>query len=312
MIAYASDSLNIDTIRDVLGIIKENVYFDIIQAIEKRDNEDIIYKINQLINSGFSISNFINGFNEYLRNCMLQKIDYSGGNNISSDSQKWLQGNCRLTTTDFLRMLDLSLQFESNLKFIKEPLVSMEALFIKLSLMDSSINIAHFLSGNKQKVVREKAQKTSEKSNTPINIPVTEKLTPVTNSSSPLESQADNKNKLTLKDITNSWDEIITQLDKKNSKIAHFLEESKLCGFDGKEILIEIINGQKFHLKTLDKDTEQIESVMNDILNQKIRIKFHIQKSTDKTKNVEKKTSEKTDHPLFIKVLETFEGEIIR
>jgi len=61
-----------------------------------------------------------------------------------------------------------------------------------------------------------------------------------------------------------------------------------------------------FHLKTLDKDAEQIESVMNDILNQKIRIKFHIQD------NSEKKTPEKTEHPLFMKVLETFEGEIIR
>ena len=48
---------------------------------------------------------------------------------------------------------------------------------------------------------------------------------------------------------------------------------------------------------------------MNDILKQKIGIKFHIRE------NSEKKTEEKkaeTEHPLFMKVLETFEGEIIR
>ena len=56
---------------------------------------------------------------------------------------------------------------------------------------------------------------------------------------------------LTLEDITNSWSKIIAQLEKKNSKIAHFLQEAKLCSFDGKQILIEIINGQIFHLKSL-------------------------------------------------------------
>jgi len=65
-------------------------------------------------------------------------------------------------------------------------------------------------------------------------------------------------------------------------------------------------NNHRFHLKTLDKDAGQIESVMNDILNQKIRIKFRIQE------NPEKKKTESTEHPLFMKVLETFEGEIIR
>ena len=97
---------------------------------------------------------------------------------------------------------------------------------------------------------------------------------------------------------------------KKNSKIAHFLQEAKLCSFDGKQLLIEIINGQMFHLKTLDKDAEQIESVMNGILNQKIRIKFHIQDKPEK--KTEKKKAESMEHPLFMKVLETFEGEIVR
>ena len=60
------------------------------------------------------------------------------------------------------------------------------------------------------------------------------------------------------------------------------MEDVKLCSFDGKQVLIELIYGKKFHLKTLEKDAGQIESVMNDILNQKIRIKFHIQDNSEK------------------------------
>ena len=63
-------------------LIKKNVYLNIIRTIEKRDNEDVIYQLNQLINAGFSISDFISGFNEYLRNCMLQKIGDSSEMNM--------------------------------------------------------------------------------------------------------------------------------------------------------------------------------------------------------------------------------------
>ena len=53
VIAYSSDSLDVETMRDILGIIKENVYLNIIRNIEKRDNENVVYQLNQLINAGF-------------------------------------------------------------------------------------------------------------------------------------------------------------------------------------------------------------------------------------------------------------------
>ena len=327
-IAYASDALDVETIRDVLGIIKENVFLNIIQTIEKRDHKEVIHQLNQLIDAGYAISDFISGFNEFLRNCMIQKTGESAKLNLSENSLNWLQTGCRFSTADFLRMLDLSLQFESKLRFLQQPQISLEALFIKLSMMDASVDIASILSGEVPKTISVKkpeSQKpsiTTENPDSPLvqtepmespqpteNNPVTEKLTTPTPPvvSEPVPQQARN---LTLEDFNNSWTEIIEGLEEKNSKIAHFLEEAKLSSFDGKQLLIELVNGHRFHLKTLEKDAEQIASVINDKLNQKIRIKFHIQENNEE--KPEKKKPESAEHPLFMKVLETFEGEIIR
>ena len=49
---------------------------------------------------------------------------------------------------------------------------------------------------------------------------------------------------------------------------------------------------------------------MTDILKQQIDIKFHIQENSGE--KPEKNKSKNAEHPLFMKVLETFEGEIIR
>ena len=327
-IAYASDALDVETIRDVLGIIKENVFLNIIQTIEKRDHKEVIHQLSQLIDAGYAISDFISGFNEFLRNCMIQKTGESAKLNLSENSLNWLQSGCRFSTADFLRMLDLSLQFESKLRFLQQPQISLEALFIKLSMMDASVDIASILSGEVPKTISVKkpeSQKpsiTTEKPDSPLvqtepmespqpteNNPVTEKLTTPTPPvvSEPVPQQVRN---LTLEDFNNSWTEIIEGLEEKNSKIAHFLEEAKLSSFDGKQLLIELVNGHRFQLKTLEKDAEQIASVINDKLNQKIRIKFHIQENNEE--KPEKKKPESAEHPLFMKVLETFEGEIIR
>ena len=327
-IAYASDALDVETIRDVLGIIKENVFLNIIQTIEKRDHKEVIHQLSQLIDAGYAISDFISGFNEFLRNCMIKKTGESAQLNLSENSLNWLQTGCRFSTADFLRMLDLSLQFESKLRFLQQPQISLEALFIKLSMMDASVDIASILSGEVPKTISVKkpeSQKpsiTTENPDSPLvqtepidspqpteNNPVIEKLTTPTPPvvSEPVPQQVRN---LTLEDFNNSWTEIIEELEEKNSKIAHFLEEAKLSSFDGKQLLIELVNGHRFHLKTLEKDAEQIASVINDKLNQKIRIKFHIQENNEE--KPEKKKPESAEHPLFMKVLETFEGEIIR
>ncbi len=327
-IAYASDALDVETIRDVLGIIKENVFLNIIQTIEKRDHKEVIHQLSQLIDAGYAISDFISGFNEFLRNCMIKKTGESAQLNLSENSLNWLQTGCRFSTADFLRMVDLSLQFESKLRFLQQPQISLEALFIKLSMMDASVDIASILSGEVPKTISVKkpeSQKpsiTTENPDSPLvqtepidspqpteNNPVIEKLTTPTPPvvSEPVPQQVRN---LTLEDFNNSWTEIIEGLEEKNSKIAHFLEEAKLSSFDGKQLLIELVNGHRFHLKTLEKDAEQIASVINDKLNQKIRIKFHIQENNEE--KPEKKKPKSAEHPLFMKVLETFEGEIIR
>ena len=93
--------------------------------------------------------------------------------------------------------------------------------------------------------------------------------------------------KVTLKDIANSWDGVIARLENKNSKVAHFLEEAKPHSFDGEQALIELKNGMPFHLKTLEKDVGLIESILYDILDHEIKIKFYL--SDNSEKRVEKK-----------------------
>ena len=102
--------------------------------------------------------------------------------------------------------------------------------------------------------------------------------------------------KITLQDIRNSWRDIITRLEQSNSKIAHFLEDVRLHSFDGKQVLVELVNGHRFHLKTLEKDAKLVEEEMYDILGKSIKIKFILQDDLDKLKERMTKLIDKVHH----------------
>ena len=57
-------------------------------------------------------------------------------------------------------------------------------------------------------------------------------------------------------------------------------------------------------------DIAKIEDKIGSVLNEKIRIKFQMKENTEN--KAKQKKPANVEHPLFEKVLETFEGEIIR
>ena len=327
VIAYAENGLDLDTVRDVLGIIDENVFLEILQQIQYKDSKSLIESLNHLVSEGYAISDLISGLNEFFRNCMLHTSGVAQ-NHFSEKSIAWLDSQCTLSTTDFLRMLEISLQYESNLKFMQQPLISLEALFMKFAMLDSSINISQVLSGNTPQnfqinkpevktskisepaVVREKKPSQAphtEKEPEEEKIPPSAEKTAIGKETNP---EIVSKHPPNLADIRQAWPQILKSMEEKNSKIAHFLEEANLITFEDMVLHIEIINGHRFHVKTLEKDTSLIESVLIAYFKQNFKVKFHIEESSEiKT---EKKKPESSEHPLFTQVIETFEGEIIR
>ena len=289
VIAYTNDSFNIDMIRDLLGIIKENIFLDIIKSIEQKNNHDIIHQLNIITDEGYSISDFINGFNEFIRNCMILKSGKNEKIKISDRSIKWVN-ETRFSILDFLKILDLCLKFESKLKTISQPHILLEALFMKLSIIHS-INNNDTLKKN-------------------INLDNSSSAKNVSSESEKKELKANINKKITIEEIKESWISIIEILYKMNSKIGNFLENSIIESYDRGELIIKLEAEYGFHLKTLEKDIDIIENAVKKVLNKKIKVKFNSQETSNN--KVQSKENQSSEHPLFMKVLETFDGEIIR
>jgi len=60
--AFSKDKIDYEMIIDILGIIKEEVYFDLIQSIIMKDINKLLSLINEMIMNGYDIIEFVSGF----------------------------------------------------------------------------------------------------------------------------------------------------------------------------------------------------------------------------------------------------------
>ena len=106
---------------------------------------------------------------------------------------------------------------------------------------------------------------------------------------------------------------MIIEIEKNNSRISNLLEEVKLQDFSNTVLSILLMRDQKFHAKSLQKDSNKIEAVLQEIYGSKIKLNIEIEESSVSQKDEKKQVNEgDKEHPLFMKALETFEGEVLK
>ena len=316
VIVYSDESLDEKTIKNVLGIIDENSFLKILNFIHDANNKEMTLIINQLLEDGYSISNFISGFNDFLRNSMLYKSDTSKTFSLSKNSTEWLLSKCKYSLNEIIKILDLSLQFEAKLKQTKQQKIALDLLLLKLCFIrNNSINIQNDNSTlnieSKNKSIPIEAKKNKEKYD---DLSTSNQINTNDNSTLNIENKTTTnaKKTLTLNQIKENWSNFLIKLEEKNSKLSHFLEDSKLVSLNDKKLIVELFNGNQFQQDSLEKDLNQIENVFNELFNEKIQLQIILNDNTKKENKMKNKENKSREHPLFEKVIDKFDGEIIR
>ena len=343
MICYSNSDLNIENVQKALGVVTENQYSDLLSYVGKRKISSILNIVNEILDNGISINQFIEGLNQFLRDIILIKAN--GKKDITNSYE-----NISFDELDLLTMLDMCLKFQINIKNFKQPKIVLETLIIKLAFLDSTIDIARFIhdnqtynkdtylndsnkdvkTNNKVKGIDDslKAEPKSEgvlKEN--INEVKDENLVSsnddtdaedkkndivVLNQKSNIEE--DKELNVSLSDVNNKWSEIMGIINDKNSKIAIFLENVNVNKIENNILYILVGGVNDFSIKALEKDKKFIEEVINQVLDSKLLLSINYEnknENTDINKNDNKIKSDE-DHPLFMDALNKFDGKLIK
>ena len=328
MICICDNNITIGQVSKSLGIIDDENFMSVLSLVGKRNTKDLLKLFNEIISSGVSMLNFIEGFNKFLNKCLLS--------NAMKEDEKYKefhnlykQNNIDLSELDLLRISEIFLAFQSSFRHLQQPRISIESLLVKLSYIDKTIDIQKFVISNsdlsnKDSEVKKKKNlnKVSEKvkdnmkvDNSPV-VPAdqVESIDEDLDIENKIIDRTDASNKggnISDKSIYDNWNNVLLSINKAN--IVHSLEKIEIENISAKKLSIKILDINEFMYKNLLKDLKLINECINKYFN--IDVQLEISYSENKKKKDKNNTTvdiKDQEHPLFMDAMNKFEGEMVR
>ncbi len=185
--AFTEDEASLDLVRRVLGVLDVTIYFDLLHHIASQSSENVITQANLLFSRGISITEFLQGLSEHIRNLLVVKVaGITAFLDVSdSDAQAYEDQTKYFEERDLLRMQSLVLETLRDQRFVSNQIVSVELMLLKLARSTRALELDALLSGKPAPVRKIPKPK-------PVDLPESEKQikTPEPKSAAKLELES--------------------------------------------------------------------------------------------------------------------------
>ncbi len=321
-----------ELVSETLGLVDQETLFEMTDAIVKKDSAKGMSILNQLIDSGIDLPEFVNSLIQHLRNLLVAKV--AGDSNVLFDVsrdfiEKYKERSSAFSEGDLLRMIKAVADLNVGLKRASDPRILLEMTLMKLLKMESSVNLADVLDkldllegglsgcGNSIHVTgsrpssdrvdnlseKTKSVKTEERAEQSISVGARNENLGRTNVLSP-------------EDIQRTWGEVLKKIKKAKMSLWSLLKDGEVVGLAEDTLTVEFHNGRTFHKRQAERkeNFNLIQKTLGEVFDQPFKLKFELNEakmpSSAKSGDLSPK-DEVTKDPLIKSIMDTFEGEII-
>jgi len=147
LISYTDGKITAEKVRESLGIINEEFYFELTDLILDKDDASILNFVQKIVNTGHDLMDFLYGLEEHFRNLLVVKSTQSTERLNTSDYFKKLyqEKAAHFQPIDLLQFIEILIQGENILKFSPNPQLVLELLLLKLASKPKTVEIEQLL-----------------------------------------------------------------------------------------------------------------------------------------------------------------------
>ncbi len=335
VIAYAGESIKIDDVSAIIGLIPLDVYFEYSTAIVEKDASKMITVLQSIRTMGLPLEDVAQGLNHHFRNLIVGLVpDGESLLDLNEDHKiQYIAHAALWDGKDLLRVNKELNGLEFSLKRVTQPMIHFEMTAMKLMEMDTSVSIGELLSGAKPAEVKKNPKPVVESIETapekvayqPVEA-VAPKAPPpppveeTTRETAPQEETSKPNGKISLEAIDEKWGGLVGKVTKERPSIGTALEHSEPVQLDGNKLIINVYDLPKFSVGNLNRNNQVIEQFVEKHYGVELKIKAeHVERNgTDAPKNPMAKEPPISAAPsqdgetVVSRVLEVFDGEILR
>ena len=351
-ISFCGKEINYDGVVKALGLIADELYFEFTRCIREKDATGTVNMLSSFSGFGIPAPEVMVGMAGHIRNILYAGVkDGESLLEMNTEhKQRYIQESGSWDRRDLLRISQVLTDVAATIRRAQDPYLLLEMTVLKLLEMDRSIYIDQIISSSaSSSKVRSKAPERPE-SVQPIKKPLNpivkkkytdpeKKLTapapviqdPVVSikdknekneTKEQLENNFDKETKaipippdLNIEGMLERWPSIMEKIHLSRPSIGAILEECKPDEFDGNKLIIKTSGGSDFSVKMVERGIPTIEKILADEMGTPIKVNFVNGGGDARSKSKPNKNKPKihpNDNKLFNKIVEVFDGEILR
>lgn len=316
-ISFNREEIIYEDALSLLGIANKDIIFEMIDDINSKNLEKALFTIDEIIQTGKDINQFIKDIINHLRNLLIVKVSKNPKEILNIDEiDNYLEQSKSTDIEYILKTLEIMNDADAKAKWSTNPRIILEMAVIKLVKSEKKLSLEDRV--KELEMIIESGE--YHKSQTPIsnieNRTVKQVEKPKSQEVKKEEFKKeetkkeilDDGSELTIEQIKRQWELVIREIKSKKISIYALIIEGEVLFYENNQLTVGYEKGFEFHRDAINVDNNKkiVEAIVSTHFNKNIALRF-IMKGSKIKEEPKKKDSEEA----VKKVIDFFGEEIV-
>jgi len=258
VLSFGEGPVTAARVREVLGLIPDESYGEMLRAIVERDPAAIFPLVERLLEAGADLGEFVNGAGETLRALLLVGVGGRPEGMTEGLMALVREYAPQLPPADIVRLLTILGESEERLSRSANQRLLVEILLLRWSMLDRTVELSEVI----EALRTGKGDEGRAKGNAPA---------PAAPSPPPL-SPTGQKLEPTLDNVRSVWPAIVADARAKTPLLGSLLAEAEVVAVDGR--MVTLRPGHAVHAEGLERQRETIAQSIGRYVSEAPRVRI--------------------------------------
>lgn len=288
-VSFSSGEIKYEDAIGILGIVNYDFIFNIVDNIIEKNTEEVLILIDEVIESGKDISQFIKDLIHQFRNLMIVKTSKNPAELIEIDQEslnKSIEQTNKISLDFILRSLEILTEADEKSKWSTQPRIILEVAIIQLMKLEEKLSLEERVRLLEEGIVKTPLKKETEKRK--IQEPISNKEhnpeVKVAEEKKDIEEKEpvvyeDNGEELDIDQIISQWDNILQTIKGKKVNVYALLMEGEPLSYSNNVLTIGYKENFGIHRQAIStpSNADVVKEGLSSYFKKNIDVRFIMQ-----------------------------------
>src|SRR5687767_1400586 len=261
VLSFGEGPVTAARVREVLGLIPDELYGEMLRAIAERDPGAIFPLVERLLEAGADLSEFVNGAAETLRAIMVVGVGGQPEGLTEGLAAVVREYAPQLPPADIIRLLTILSESEERLSRSANTRLLVEVLLLRWAMLDRTVELSEVIDA-----LQGKGDGGRGTGSAPA--PIAQPSIPVPPPTSPLPGK---KLEPTLDNVRSVWPQVLADVRAKSPVLGSLLVEAEVVAVEGRDVTVR--PGNAVHAEGLERQRDAIAQSLGKYVSEAPRVK---------------------------------------